>query len=145
MLLQHRGMPNFSPFPRHMLGLGYCAERDPNGECSHLGLGKHRHLFAASSRPAFNANPRSPLIDRNVRFAADGVAVDHFGNAAPTEGQQQGGVGAIESGPYAGGSKGAGSRFDYWQPPDGGLEAAIGDDMPTWLQTLVQGRPLQRR
>ena len=52
----HRGMPNFSATPRHMLGIGYCAERDPNGECSHLGVGKHRHVFSASARDAFNTS-----------------------------------------------------------------------------------------
>ena len=77
-------MPNHSDLPRHMLGIGYCAERDPNGECSHLGMGKQRHVFSSSARDAFNAYPRSMLVDRNVSFVPG--PVDHWGNVPPTGG-----------------------------------------------------------
>ena len=52
-------MPNFSDMPRHMLGVGYGAERDPNAECSHLGMGKQRHVFSAEAREAFNVYDRT--------------------------------------------------------------------------------------
>ena len=45
--------------PRHMLGVGYGAERDPNAECSHLGMGKQRHVFSAEAREAFNVYDRT--------------------------------------------------------------------------------------
>ena len=135
----HRGMPNCSEFPRHMLGIGYCAERDPCGECSHLGLGKHRHVFSADARAAFaGPTPAQVLVDRNVSFVT--APVDHFGNTAPPPGEVNGGV--IESGPYAGGSKGLGSRFDFWLP-DAPLGAAP-PLAPPWLASLCAGRPLAR-
>ena len=114
-LRQHRGMPNYSPFPRHMIGVGYCAERDPNGECSHLGLGKHWHTFSTSARAAFERVPSTEpiLVDRNVKFVEG--SCDAFGNSPPSRaGSDDDGV--IESGPYAGATKGAGSRFDYFLP-----------------------------
>ena len=52
-------VPNFSDMPRHMLGVGYGAERDPNAECSHLGMGKQRHVFSAEAREAFNVFDRT--------------------------------------------------------------------------------------
>ena len=84
---------------------------------------------------------RSPLVDRNVSFVND--AVDHFGNTPPDDASE--GDAVIESGPYAGQSKGAGSRFDFWLPEDGGLEDLdVGDDMPGWLRTMVAGERLIR-
>ena len=84
---------------------------------------------------------RSPLVDRNVSFV-EGL-VDHFGNVPPGDDAEDNAV--IESGPYAGQSKGAGSRFDFWLPADGGLDNIdLGADMPAWLQTMVAGKRLTR-
>jgi hypothetical protein len=129
-----------------VLGVGYCAERDPNGECSHLGLGKHWHLFSDSARPAFARAPSAEaapiLVDRNVKYV-DG-SCDSFGNPPP-EGEG-GEAGVVESGPYAGQFKGAGSRFDYFLPevPVGAVLEPAEADTPLWLRQLCEGRPLER-
>ena len=49
----HRGMPNRSLLPRHMMGVAFGAERDPGAECSFLGRGKQFHVFDDSAKKAF--------------------------------------------------------------------------------------------
>ena len=81
----HRGMPNSSgDFPRHMISLGYGAERDPTAECSHLGAGKHKHLFGEDAKPAFYRKPGKPVLVDTLASFVEG-RVDHFGNPDPGE------------------------------------------------------------
>jgi hypothetical protein len=42
----HRGVSNTSDLPRHMMCVGYNAERDPGANCSHMGAGKVPHVRA---------------------------------------------------------------------------------------------------
>jgi len=46
----HRGVPNTSALPRHMMCVGFNAERDPSANCSHLGPGKVKHVFGNDPR-----------------------------------------------------------------------------------------------
>jgi hypothetical protein len=46
---QH-GRANSTGAPRHMLCLGYGAERDPQANSSHLGAGKQPQLFSGGAR-----------------------------------------------------------------------------------------------
>ena len=80
----HRGMPNAGELPRHMISLGYGAERDPTAECSHLGAGKHKHLFGNDAKPAFARAPGKPVLVDTMASFVEG-AVDHFGNPDPGE------------------------------------------------------------
>lgn len=82
-------------------------------------------------------------MDRNVKFV-DG-SCDSFGNPAPGHAQSDE-AGVIKSGPYAGGSTGVGSRFDYFLPevPVGDIPGPVAEDMPPWLRELCAGRPLRR-
>ena len=83
------------------------------------------------------------LSDR-LLAAGDSELVDHFGNVPPAA-DAESTDDVILTGPYAGGTKGAGSRFDYWLPQDQGFgEVEAGPDMPEWLQSVVAGRPLSR-
>eukprot|EP01051_Picozoa_sp_SAG22_P006742 SAG22_NODE_451_length_10354_cov_5.184983_11_plen_161_part_00 len=158
----HRGMPNKTAMPRHMIGVGYCAERDPGAECSHLGLGKHRHLFSDTVRPAF-ARPQPPpgtadgaasrqlqpvLVDRNISFVPG--RCDHFGNPDPDAGDGDGsGDGElIVTGPYAGAQKGENGRFTYWLPdgpvPSNLVAVLPPGAVPEWVATLSAGGELER-
>ena len=56
-----------------MLGVGYGAERDPNAECSHLGMGKQRHVFSAEAREAFNVFDRTSVA--TIQYTA-GIGAD---------------------------------------------------------------------
>ena len=67
----HRGMPNYSRMPRHMLGIAFGAVRDPGAETSTLGMGIHDHLFSASCAPAFRTGNRS--MRRNIKFVPGAV------------------------------------------------------------------------
>ena len=65
----HKGMPNSGTLPRHMISLGYGAERDPTAECSHLGAGKHKHLFGVDAKAAFSRPAGKPvLVDTLASF-----------------------------------------------------------------------------
>ena len=117
----HRGMPNTTDLPRHMISLGYGAERDPAAECSHLGAGKHRHLFSETARSAFqtpqgNKGTSIAMVDRLLQFVPGDV--DHFGNRCPDtmSSGAQNDCGIIESGPYTGNKMGP--RFQFWLPAD---------------------------
>ena len=81
----HCGMPNHGDIPRHMISLGYGSERDPTAECSHLGQGKHKHLFSEDTRAAFERVPsqagKPVLVDRLASFVVG--PIDHFGNPDP--------------------------------------------------------------
>jgi hypothetical protein len=80
----HKGMPNSGDVPRHMISLGYGAERDPTAECSHLGAGKHKHLFGQDARAAFARKPGKPVLVDTLASFVEGP-VDHFGNPDPGE------------------------------------------------------------
>eukprot|EP01048_Picozoa_sp_COSAG05_P004265 COSAG05_NODE_224_length_13609_cov_26.220429_8_plen_140_part_00 len=61
----HRGMPNYSPHPRHMMGVAYGAVRDPGAETSSLGMGIHDHVFSSSCKSVFQ---RDDPVMRNINF-----------------------------------------------------------------------------
>ena len=127
-----------------MLGVGYGAERDPNAECSHLGMGKQRHVFSAEAREAFNRFDRTPLVDRIVSFV-DGP-VDHWGNVPPAEGEEATETSGLESWQKGMETEVKTGRFDYWLPREGGLSeygVEAGDEMLRemgWLHSMLAGR-----
>jgi hypothetical protein len=61
----HRGMPNYSPHPRHMMGVAYGAVRDPGAETSSLGMGIQDHVFSSSCKSVFQ---RDAPVMRNINF-----------------------------------------------------------------------------
>ena len=68
-----------SGMPRHMLGVAYSAEADPNAETSFLGKGKQFHTFGDCCRAAFRQRDGGgslpALVHRNVRFVPGPVDV----------------------------------------------------------------------
>ena len=79
----HRGMPNRSPTPRHMLGIGYNSATDPVGEAAtrESNNGRRDMVFSESARAIFeSAWAAAPDygLERNVAFV-DGP-VDPWGN-----------------------------------------------------------------
>ena len=136
----HRGVPNHDSLPRHMMCVGYNAERDPGGNCSHMGQGKGDppgHVFANDETTmSILQAPSDFPIDRNIRFV-DAQAVDHFGNVlAPGESAD-----GDDDTPYA-----RGQRDRFWLP-EGLLpaESEVVQAMPGWArQAAVEGKPLRR-
>jgi hypothetical protein len=80
--LWHRGVPNTSQFPRHMIALVYKQLNSPVGKPPVL-------VFSSGAEGAFEASPMSrSTACKNMDFSGlsfvDGV-VDHFGNPEPAE------------------------------------------------------------
>ena len=128
--LWHRGCPNFSNEPRHMLSIGFGAEKDPSPNCSHLGFGKHRHIFAMDSKDKFVDTKFTPYVDKLLYFIDDNV--DHFGNLPPDSkyAQLNNPTGIVESGPYA--NQSFGNRFKYSFSPQP-LEGSKLRELPKWF------------
>lgn len=129
----HRGMPNWSRLPRHMLGTAFCAERDPGAECSWLGKGKRFHVFSDSCKAAFrHADGGSgALVHRNVQFARG--AVDHRGRTIGDEGFEE-----MLGGDEEEAAIGLEERLSSLLPVD------VDSSMPWWLQEMAAGRLLDR-
>lgn len=147
----HKGMPNSSDLPRHMISLGYGAERDPTAECSHLGAGKHKHLFGKDAKPAFVRPYGKPALVDTLASFVDG-AVDHFGNPDP-EGPShipRDDKGVALSGPYKGRDF-SGGRFQYWLPKDSEpvpldmVPKHRAEALPAWVKAVAKGESLPRR
>jgi hypothetical protein len=104
----HRGQPNRSALPRHMLCLGWCAAADPapNVTVGGARATEGAQLFSAQARAQLTRNPPLPGIERLFGFVPD--AVDHWGHRE-SEGLQVGG-----------------GRDQFWLPKIG----AAGDDDP---------------
>ena len=128
--LWHRGCPNFSNEPRHMLSIGFGAEKDPSPNCSHLGFGKHRHFFAMDSKDKFVDTKFTPYVDKLLYFIDDNV--DHFGNVPPDSkyAQLNNPTGIVESGPYANQSFGNRFKYSFFPQP---LEGSKLRDLPKWF------------
>lgn len=145
-----RGMPNGGDIPRHMISLGYGAERDPTAECSHLGAGKHKHLFGQDAKQAFARTDNKPVLVDTLASFVEG-AVDHFGNPDPAGPSHtpRDDKGIALSGPYKGRDF-SGGRFQYWLPPDDEPipldrvppERAV--ELPSWVHRVSAGEKLQR-
>ncbi len=80
----HRGMPNYSPCPRHMMGVAYGAVHDPGAETSALGMGIHDHTFNRSCQSAFTSSLSRAPVRRNIKFVE--TAVDGGGRTVDDEG-----------------------------------------------------------
>ncbi|MDG2196977.1 MAG: phytanoyl-CoA dioxygenase family protein [SAR324 cluster bacterium] len=127
--LWHRGCPNFSNEPRHMLSIGFGAEKDPFPNCSHLGSGKHRQVFSLDSKDKFTDTKFSPYVDKLLYFIDD--QVDHFGNVAPNSkyAQLNNSTGIVKSGPYANQSFDSRFKYSFFPQPLEGLKLK---DLPKW-------------
>lgn len=66
----HRGMPNLSNAPRHMLGLGFNAAHDPVGESATRASnnGRRDMVFSETAREAFAARRVEWGLERNIKF-----------------------------------------------------------------------------
>lgn len=137
----HRGVANHSPHPRHMMCVGYNAERDPKANCSHMGAGKVPHIFSADEhvKAVLTADSRYP-IDRNATFAEDDdsaepLLVDHFGNVASATTTSNDGT--LQ--PYK-----RGDRDRFWLPMRQ-LTAEEGTRLPSWAKEVAaDGKALSR-
>jgi hypothetical protein len=135
--LWHRGMPNLSPFPRHMLSIAFAAERDPGAETSFLGRGKHFHVFSASCKAAFEAGRlgTEALVHRNARFV-DG-SVDGGGRVAGDANFAL----ALDDDTSDGSLSMLSRPVAVLAPLVNGADI---ENMPHWLRELVRGRVLNR-
>ena len=139
----HKGMPNSGTLPRHMISLGYGAERDPTAECSHLGAGKHKHLFGVDAKASFSRPPGKPVLVDTLASFVEGP-VDHFGNPDP-EGPSytpRDANGVALTGPYKG-TDFSGGRFQYWLPKDEDpvpldqVAEEVRAGLPDWVHAVV--------
>ncbi len=143
-------MPNGGELPRHMISLGYGAERDPTAECSHLGAGKQKHLFGQDAKQAFARADDKPVLVDTLAWFVEG-AVDHFGNPDPRGPAHtpRDNDGIALSGPYKGRDF-SGGRFQYWLPSDDEpvpLDRVAADravELPAWVHQVAAGEKLQR-
>jgi hypothetical protein len=130
----HRGMPNYSTMPRHMLGVAYGAVHDPGAETSSLGMGIHEHTFSRSCEAVFQSENRS--MRRNIKFVAG--PVDSGGKAAKEEGF------AVATGGHLPAADDAHRRAQVLAPLVGARGAAAAQALPWWLRELAAGRRLER-
>ena len=143
-------MPNGGELPRHMISLGYGAERDPTAECSHLGAGKQKHLFGQDAKQSFQRKDDKPMLVDTLAWFVEG-AVDHFGNPDPagSAATPRDDNGIALSGPYKGRDF-SGGRFQYWLPSDDEpvpldrVPAERAVQLPTWVHRVATGEKLQR-
>ncbi len=121
----HRGVQNTSALPRHMMCVGFNAERDPAANCSHLGKGKVPHVFGDDERTrSVLFAPGRPTVDRNV-VLIPAKQVDHFGNALSADEEEDSG-----DTPYQRGQRGR-----FWLPS--GLissESGVAPQLPDWAR-----------
>ena len=133
----HRGMPNCSSTPRHMLGIGYNAAADPAGEAAtrESNNGRRDMVFSDSARgimeAAWSSTPDHGL-ERNIVFVPG--PVDPWGNQ-PGE--------LIEERYTQPG------REIYRLPtgsiPLGDGKAETARDLLPWVGAVASGLPLARR
>ena len=76
----HRGMPNKSGAPRHMLGLGFNSATDPKADAAtrESNNGRRTMVFSESARAAFAAPNPYDIERENIAFV-DGPC-DPWGN-----------------------------------------------------------------
>ena len=130
----HRGVQNTSALPRHMMCVGYNAERDPAANCSHLGKGKVPHVFGDDERTReILLAPGRPTVDRNV-ILKPAKQVDHFGNVLSVDEKDS------DDTPYQRGQRGR-----FWLPSgliSSGSEVAL--QLPGWARKCgIEGELLR--
>ena len=147
----HRGMPNFSNLPRHMLGCAYGAVRDPGAETSRLGMGVHDHTFNVSCAAVFNSLANgsrgrggggggcfSPVLQHNIKFVPE--PVDANGRTAEEEGFSlpfPTTAGTAEKEPHSAQHRLLSTLLQE-------ATSANLDPVPWWVMELVVGRRLER-
>ena len=152
--LWHRGMPSSGALPRHMLALVYTAAIIPRHSdggslreggdqqkgtvdraATYRGFNPPALAFSENCRPAFEAAPPHPMVDRNVAFVP-AEEVDHMGHAIGYASPEK-----IRD--YDGESDG---WEDFWMPTEpvplvgDGVRAA--SELPEWVRKVARGEKL---
>jgi hypothetical protein len=123
----HRGQPNTSALPRHMLCLGWCAVADPAPNVTVCGQRSNEYaaqVFSSEAEAQLTVTPPCAGINRAMAWASE--PVDHWGHRE-SDGLPRGG-----------------DRGQFWMPSHGqAMEVPAG--LEPWVVDALDGRHALRK